>query len=49
MSEQQICGSGFIFTHSDPCLNCSLMLIHGVLALNILTSVIKQVCFVSSV
>ena len=37
MSEHQICGSGCIFTRSDPCRNSSLMLIHGVLALNILT------------
>ena len=49
MSEHQICGLCCIFTRSDPCRNSSLMLIHGVLALNILTSVIEQVCFVSSV
>ena len=49
MSEHELCGSGCIFARSDPCRNCSLMLIHGVLALNILTSVIEQVCFASSV
>ena len=49
MSEHQICGSGCIFTRSDPCRNSSLMLINGVLALNSLTSVIERVCFASSV